>query len=207
MSLIEAETTVRVQGDRYAAVDPFKHAVSVVGLGPIGIECIARHASDGFRVVGVDVSLEKVRALKAGESSIITGVVAERLAGGVRQRRIEATQNIVAAVIDTDVTLLPVSGSDMTFVRQASRAIGQALSIKSGYHVVVLCGFVDAPGIVETVAVECSTASGKKLGVDFGICVVPEGSADEDASDGGLIRASDSHAARWVAPLFASQLG
>ena len=209
MQLIEADTDLREAKAAHDAIEPYKPSISIVGLGPIGVECVAGYAGQGFRVVGVDIDLAKIRAVKDGKSPLADGRCGEAIADGVARGRIEATQNIVAAVVDTDVTMMPVSGSDMAFVRAASRAIGQALSLKDGYHAIVLTGFTEAEGIVETVARECGTASGKRLGVDFGICVSPELWRSEDAAvdDGwparSMVRASDAQAAQVVAPLFA----
>lgn len=211
MELIEADEKLRAAPLPLPGKlgEPFVPSISVIGLGPIGVECVAVHATQGCRVIGVDIDLAKVRALKEGKSPLADARGADAIADGVASGRIDATQNIVAAIMDSDVTMLPVSGSDMAFVRQASRAIGQALSLKGGYHAIVLTGFTEAEGIVETVARECGIASGKRLGVDFGICVSPElwRGADVAADDGWpmrpLIRASDARAARMVEPLFA----
>lgn len=206
MSLNDAGLDERVtlaSPDATDAVDETQPSISVIGLGPIGVDCIAGYAGKGYRVVGVDIDFAKVRALKDGQSPL-GEQGATLIAAAARKGLVEATQNIVAAVIDTDVTMLPVSGSDMAFVRAASRAIGQALSLKDGYHAIVLTGFTDATGIVETVARECSTASGKRLGVDFGICISPDLWREELAGEvvpRPLIRASDSRAARLVEPL------
>lgn len=209
MSLIEAERQARGAPTPGNAKGPSHTSISVVGLGPIGIECVTEYVAKGYRVVGVDVDLAKVRALKDGKSPFADERGGEAIADGVRLGLVEATQNIVAAVIDTDVTMLPVSGADMAFVRAASRAIGQALSLKDGFHAIVLTGFSDGAGIVETVARECATASGRKLGADFGICVSPllwRGDAEVETGwpMRTLIRASDSRAARLVEPLLAA---
>ena len=128
-----------------ATVSQEKPSISVIGLGYVGAVSIACLAKLGFRMVGVDVSLEKVRAIKEGRSPIVEEQLGELLADGVAKGRVEATQNLVAAVLDTDVTFMSVGtptaadGScDLTYVRQASRAIGQAIALKSGFHVIVL---------------------------------------------------------------------
>jgi GDP-mannose 6-dehydrogenase len=158
-----------------------KPAISVVGLGYVGAVSMACLSHLGFRMVGVDVSLEKVRSIKAGESPIVEERLGDLLAEGVRAGRIDATQNLIAAVLDTDVTFLSVGtptskdgGCDFTYVRQASRAIGQALAMKSGYHVVVLRCSVPPGTTLDVVVPEVEAASGKKLGRDFGVCFNPE---------------------------------
>ncbi len=111
-----------------------KPAISVIGLGYVGAVSMACLAHLGFRMVGVDVSTEKVAAIAEGRSPIVEDRLGELLAEGVDSGLITATENLVAAVLETDVTFMSVGtptsadGScDLTYVRQAARAIGQAL--------------------------------------------------------------------------------
>ncbi|MCB1511487.1 MAG: UDP-glucose/GDP-mannose dehydrogenase family protein, partial [Hyphomicrobiaceae bacterium] len=120
-------------------------AISVVGLGYVGAVSMACLAHLGFRMLGVDVSPDKVEKIRNGESPIVEARLGELLDAGVAHGRIDATENLVAAVLNTDVTFLSVGtptaadGScDLTYVRQASRAIGQAIAMKSSFHLVVL---------------------------------------------------------------------
>jgi len=156
-------------------------SISVIGLGYVGAVSMACLAKLGFRMVGVDVSLEKVRAIKEGRSPIVEARLGELLAEGAESGRIDATQNLVGAVLNTDVTFLSVGtptaadGScDLTYVRQASRAIGQTIAMKSTFHVVVLRCSVPPGTTLEVVGPEIEKASGKRLGVDFGVCFNPE---------------------------------
>lgn len=156
-------------------------AISVIGLGYVGAVSMACLSHLGFRMVGVDVSFEKVRAIKEGRAPIVEERLGELLAEGVAEGRIDATQNLIAAVLDTDVTFMSVGtptsadgGCDFKYVRQASRAIGQALALKSERHVVVLRCSVPPGTTMDVVVPEIEAASGKTLGVDFGVCFNPE---------------------------------
>ena len=158
-----------------------KPSISVIGLGYVGAVSMACLAHLGFRMVGVDISLDKVRAIKEGRSPIVEARLGDLLREGVDAGLIDATQNLVAAVLDTDVTFMsvgtptsPNGDCDLTYVRQASRAIGQALSLKSGFHVIVMRCSVPPGTTLDCVAPEIEAASGKKMGVDFGVCFNPE---------------------------------
>ncbi len=198
----------------FEAEEP-KPSISVVGLGYVGAVSMACLSHLGFRMVGVDVSREKVEAINAGTSPIVEERLGELLDAGVRSRRIAATQNLIAAVLETDVTFLSVGtptskdgGCDFSFVRQASRAIGQALAMKQAYHVVVLRCSVPPGTTLDVVAPEIEQASGKRLGRDFGICFNPEflregvAVADFFAPPKTVVGASDTRAERTVAAIY-----
>ena len=197
------------------ARDEAKPSISVVGLGYVGAVSMACLAHLGFRMVGVDVSEEKVASIRKGRSPIVEERLGELLAEGVGDGRIDATRNLVAAVLATDVTFLSVGtptaadgGCDFTFVRQASRAIGQALAMKDGYHVVVLRCSVPPGTTLDVVVPEVETASGKKLGRDFGVCFNPEflregvAVADFFAPPKTVVGASDAQAEATVSAIY-----
>lgn len=178
--LLERAEGARVQAVGAAGAQDLP-SISVIGLGYVGAVSMACLAKLGFRMVGVDVSLEKVRAIKQGKSPIVEAQLGELLAEGASNGRIDATQNLVGAVLGTDVTFMSVGtptsadGScDLTYVRQASRAIGQAIALKSAFHVVVLRCSVPPGTTLDVVGPEIEKASGKRLGVDFGLCFNPE---------------------------------
>jgi GDP-mannose 6-dehydrogenase len=192
-----------------------KPAISVIGLGYVGAVSMACLSHLGFRMVGVDISREKVEAINEGRSPIVEERLGELLKEGVTNSRISATQNLVAAVFETDVTFLSVGtptskdgGCDFTYVRQASRAIGQAIGMKSGYHVVVLRCSVPPGTTLDVVVPEIEAASGKKLGPDFGVCFNPEflregvAVADFFAPPKTVVGASDTRAERTVTAIY-----
>ncbi|HPG88978.1 MAG TPA: nucleotide sugar dehydrogenase [Hyphomicrobium sp.] len=218
MSLYVSASDQHVESAAYEsaqAIEVSKPSISVIGLGYVGAVSMACLSHLGFRMVGVDVSREKVDAIGEGRSPIVEDRLGDLLEEGVRNERITATQNLVAAVVDTDVTFLSVGtptskdgGCDFTFVRQASRAIGQAIAMKSGYHVVVLRCSVPPGTTLDVVVPEIETASGKKLGADFGVCFNPEflregvAVADFFAPPKTVVGASDKRAERTVTSIY-----
>lgn len=217
MSMSSPLSEVLFKAECLPGLEPAKPSISVVGLGYVGAVSMACLSHLGFRMVGVDVSLEKVRAIKAGQSPIVEERLGELLAEGVAAGLIEATQNLVAAVLDTDVTFLSVGtptskdgGCDFTYVRAASRAIGQAIAMKSNYHVVVLRCSVPPGTTMDVVVPEIEAASGKTLGPDFGVCFNPEflregvAVADFFAPPKTVVGASDARAERTVTDIYAA---
>ncbi len=158
-----------------------KPAISVVGLGYVGAVSIACLSKLGFRMLGVDVTPTKIEAIKAGRSPIVEDRLEELLSDGVANGLVDATNNLIAAVLDTQVTFVSVGtptsedGScDLTYVRQASRAIGQAIAMKDSFHVVVLRCSVPPGTTLDVVAREIAATSGKALNEGFGVCFNPE---------------------------------
>jgi len=195
--------------------DVVKPAISVVGLGYVGAVSMACLSHIGFRMVGVDIAQGKVDLINSGRSPIVEERVGELLEEGVKGGLIAATENLVAAVLQTDVTLISVGtptaddGScDLTFVRNASRAIGRAIAMKSSYHVVVLRCSVPPGTTLDVVVPEIEKASGKNLGPDFGVCFNPEflregvAVADFFAPPKTVVGASDERASSTVTEIY-----
>jgi GDP-mannose 6-dehydrogenase len=157
------------------------HALSVIGLGYVGAVSIACFASLGFVVVGVDMSENKVRDIASGRTPIVEKDLGELLADGVARGKISATTDLRAAVRATSVTLLSVGTptgadgqADLTQVKAACRAIGEAIARKDAFHVVILRCSVP-PGTTSAVVIPAlEAASGKTVGEGFGVAFVPE---------------------------------
>ncbi|MEZ5854192.1 MAG: nucleotide sugar dehydrogenase [Hyphomicrobiaceae bacterium] len=190
-------------------------SISVIGLGYVGAVSMACLAHLGFRMVGVDISHDRVRSIKEGRAPIVEERLGDLLAEGVAEGRIDATQNLISAVLATDVTFMSVGtptakdgGCDFKYVREASRAIGQALAIKSSWHVVVLRCSVPPGTTLDVVVPEIEAASGKKLGIDFGVCFNPEflregvAVADFFAPPKTVVGTSDPRASETVAHIY-----
>ncbi|MEL6299780.1 MAG: nucleotide sugar dehydrogenase [Pseudomonadota bacterium] len=192
-----------------------KPSISVIGLGYVGAVSMACLAHLGFRMVGVDVARDKIDSIKAGKSPIVEERLEELLTEGVGNDLIDATDNLVGAVLETDVTFMsvgtptaPDGSCDLTYVRQASRAIGQAIAMKDTFHVVVLRCSVPPGTTLDVVGDEVAKASGKTLGVDFGLCFNPEflregvAVADFYAPPKTVVGSSDQRSERIVSRIY-----
>jgi len=192
-------------------------SMSVVGLDHAGVVSAACFAHLGFRVVGVDVCAEKVAHVAAGRSPVAEDRVDTFLSAGVGCGLVRATQNLVAAVLETDITFIclgletqPDGSCDLGPLLRAARAIGQALSMKSSYHVIVLRCRLPPGTTLGVVACEIQRASGRMLGPDFGVGFSPvlmrEGTAVADFFDPRkiVVGAFDQHVRTMVGSIFAS---
>ena len=156
-------------------------AVSIVGLGYVGAVSTACLASLGHRVVGVDIDAGKVESIASGHAPIHEAELGELLEAGVADGLVSATTDLADAVAATDVTFVSVGtptaedgGCDYRAIIASARAIGEGLTRKQGFHVVVMrCSI--PPGTTMGVMVpEIEAVSGLKAGRDFGVCFNPE---------------------------------
>ena len=140
--------------------------------------CLAR---DGHTVVGVDLDPNKLDLIRSGRSPIVEDGIQELTQQVVASGRVTVTNDVAAAVRDTDLTFVCVgtpssaNGSqDLTAVKRVMTTIGAALRAKSTFHSVVLRSTVQ-PGAVEAfVRPILEEASGKRADEHFGLCFQPE---------------------------------
>lgn len=154
-------------------------SISVIGLGKLGSPMVACFASKGYRVIGVDVDPTKVDAISRGIAPVFEPRLEELLQA--HKSRLSATQDIAAAVASTDVTFLvvatpsePGGGFSLRYVLPACEQIGLALRAKPGFHLVVLTSTVLPGNTGGPVQSALEQSSGKRAGVDFGLCYNPE---------------------------------
>jgi GDP-mannose 6-dehydrogenase len=155
--------------------------ISVFGLGYVGAVSLACLADNGHEVIGVDVNPLKVNIINEGRSPIIEHGLDELMCKGVESGTIRALTDSREAVHATELSIICVgtpsnaNGSlDLRYVQKVSYEIGEALAEKNAYHIVILRSTV-LPGTTEEVVIPAlEQASGKKFGVDFGVCFNPE---------------------------------
>lgn len=155
--------------------------VSVFGLGYVGSVSAACLAQAGHKVVGVDVNPIKVEIINDSRSPVIETGLSELVREQVAAGRLRATTDPMPTVLETDISLVCVgtpsnaNGSlNLDSVERVCRDIGHALEQKKSYHVVVVRSTL-LPGTTETLVIPTlELISGKKAGVDFGVCYNPE---------------------------------
>lgn len=155
--------------------------ISIFGLGYVGAVSAGCLARDGHTVIGVDPNQTKVDLINEGKTPIIEKDIGEMIAHAVSEGLLRATVDVGAAVRDSDLSLICVGtpsqlngNLDLSAVRKVCEQIGAALRDKDGFHVVVARSTM-LPGSMRSVVIPTlEEASGKKAGVDFGVCNNPE---------------------------------
>lgn len=155
--------------------------ISIFGLGYVGAVSAGCLASDGHTVIGVDPNKTKVDLINEGNSPIIEKDIGDMIARTVASGRLRATLDVRDAVLSSDISLICVGtpsqlngNLDLSHVRKVCQEIGHAIREKSSFHVVVARSTM-LPGSMRAVVIPAlEEASGKKAGVDFGVCNNPE---------------------------------
>ena len=155
--------------------------ISIFGLGYVGAVCTAALASRGHKVIGVDVSNEKIALINQGKSPIVEPGLEELLADGVAKGLIRGTTDVMEAMEESAISMICVGTPskrngdlELNYIESVCRDIGLALRNKSARHTIVVRSTV-LPGtvmnIVKPILEDCS---GKQAGVDFGLATNPE---------------------------------
>jgi GDP-mannose 6-dehydrogenase len=154
--------------------------ISIFGLGYVGCVGAACFAHMGHKVIGVDVSENKVNLINSGRPTIIERDIEELCKNGFDAGLLSATTDVNKAVLSTDISFIavgtPGSGHghlDLSYIYAVARQIGEALALKDSFHVVAIRSTV-MPGTNQAVAAIIAKASGKTAGEDFAVVSNPE---------------------------------
>ena len=189
--------------------------ISIFGLGYVGAISAGCLAQDGHQVLGVDPIQAKVDLIGRGYSPIIEAEIGEIIAEMVKTGRLRATNDPVQGVLETELSFVCVGtpsqsngNLDLRYIRRICEQIGGALRNKTERHTVVIRSTV-LPGTMRNIVIPIlEESSGKKAGVDFGVCSNPEflreGSAVRDfrSPPKTVIGAIDQASADLLASLY-----
>lgn len=184
--------------------------ISVVGLDIGGTLTIACLAHLGYRMVGIDLDAERIRDLETGSPGAADPRLEALLWEGASRGQIRATQNLAAAVLETDVTLISACDAALCtdWLRQTAASIGQAMAMKAAFHIIVLRTPVTPGSTMGTIAPAIERTSGKRVGSGFGLCLMPEFGRPATtvtrffSPERTLIGCSDERTAQTMATIF-----
>jgi GDP-mannose 6-dehydrogenase len=155
--------------------------ISIFGLGYVGVVSAGCLAKEGHAVVGVDPNKTKVDMINDAKSPIIEPDIGALISAAVSDGKLRATSDPVQSVLETDLSLIcvgtpsqPNGDLDLTHIRHVCEEIGRALRQKKERHVIA-CRSTMLPGSTHQVVIPTlEEYSGKRAGVDFGVCINPE---------------------------------
>ena len=155
--------------------------ICVLGLGYVGAVSAACLAQEGHEVIGVDPESRKVDLINAGKTPIIEkdvgSIIEQQMAAG----RLRATTDVSAAVEQADLSMVCVGTPsrangdiELKFVRRVCEQIGAALRHHHGAPAVVFRSTMLPGTMREVVIPTLEASSGRRAGVEFGVCINPE---------------------------------
>ncbi|MDX1693662.1 MAG: nucleotide sugar dehydrogenase [Ketobacteraceae bacterium] len=155
--------------------------ISIFGLGYVGAVCSAALSARGHRVIGVDLSQDKIDLINKGQSPIVEPGLQELIAKGIESGNLKGITDCEEAVRESDLSMVCVGTPskrngdlDLTFVEEVCRQIGFAMRDKASRHTVVIRSTVLPGSVLERVLPILEDCSGKRAGEDFGLAVNPE---------------------------------
>jgi UDPglucose 6-dehydrogenase len=154
-------------------------SISVIGLGKLGLCVAACFADKGFKVIGVDIDIERIEKINQGISPIQETGLAE-LVKKVKNN-LKVTQNYEQAILNSNVSFIVVATPSLAdgsfsneYLEKALHNIGEALKKKKEYHLVVVTSTVMPQTTDKVVKFLLEKISGKICGKGFGLAYNPE---------------------------------
>lgn len=154
--------------------------ISIFGLGYVGCVGIGCLASQGNKMIGVDVSDVKVDLINSGKPTIVEKDIEELIAKGYKDGKISATLDYKYAVKNSDISFICVGTPsaenghlNLNYIYQTAKEIGEALKDKDAFHIVVIRSTV-FPGTNAKISEIIENESGKHRNVDFAVVSNPE---------------------------------
>ena len=155
--------------------------ISIFGLGYVGAVSLACLARDGHRVIGVDIDPVKLDLIRNRKSPILEEGIQELMHDVVNSGRVSVTADAAQAMRDTELSFVcvgtpsaPNGSQDLTAILRLAEQLGAALAHKDEFHTIVIRSTVQPGTVEDKIEPILERASGKKAGVDFGVCFQPE---------------------------------
>lgn len=166
-------------------------AISVVGLGKLGLCLAACLAYKGQRVIGVDIDVQKIQSINNGQAPFYEPRLQDLLKQS--RERLTAVSSYDQAIRETNTTFIvvntpsePEGGYSLKYVNRVAESLGRALREKRDYHLVVLTSTVLPGSTEQSIRPILEDYSGKNCGEGFGLCYSPEFLALGNAVEGIL---------------------
>lgn len=166
--------------------------VAFVGLGYVGLCTASVLTAKGIRVIGIDIDRERIDKLSKGTAPFHEPGLTPMLKTAVKKQRILFSTDI-NAVVEAETSFITVGtpsnpdGSiNLSFVKEATKGLGSALTDSDHYHLVVVKSTVTPGTTSGTVQPILTSSSGKAIGEKLGLCSNPEFLAEGSAIKGTL---------------------
>jgi UDPglucose 6-dehydrogenase len=158
-----------------------RKTISIHGTGFIGLVCGCCFAVKGFKTINSTFNQKKCDLINNGVPPFFENGLEELLTDAVGSGNFSCVIGRDDAVEQSNISMIAVgtpmrsdNSIDLSFIEQTAEQLGKALRMKSEYHLIVVRSTV-VPGTTRNlVGKVIERESGKKMGVDFGLCMQPE---------------------------------
>ncbi|MGA7076301.1 MAG: nucleotide sugar dehydrogenase [Halobacteriota archaeon] len=151
--------------------------IAVIGMGYVGLPTAVNFAEQGFKVIGVNRTPEKVELINKGGCYLKDLNIDERVSGVVQSKNLTATTDTAEATRKSDAIVVtvptPITSDkrpDLSFIVAAGHEISKGL----GRGKLVVLESTVYPGVVDDVLKPALEQSGLQAGTDFGLSYCPE---------------------------------
>ena len=156
-------------------------SISIVGTGYVGLCTAVVFASKGYKVITSEQDHEKAASINEGIPPFFEPGLEDLLQRVLKENNLRCVLTSEEAILNTDVTFITVGtpnkpdGSiDLQYIERSAQEIGEALKKKETYHLLAVKSTV-VPGTTENIVkATIEKYSGKRCGINFGLCVNPE---------------------------------
>lgn len=155
--------------------------ISIIGCGYVGLTTGLALAELGNEIILVDVIEEKLNNIKEMRSPFYEPGVDDMLVKHVSSGAITTSMDVVDAVSGSQVTIIavgtpsnPDGSMNDSYIKEASKNIGEALKVKDDFHVIVMKSTVVPDTTNVTIRSIVEEVSGKMSGKGFGLAMCPE---------------------------------
>ena len=190
-------------------------AISIVGMGYVGLATAVCFANAGYPVLGVDIDSAKVKTISSGTSPIHENAIESLLKRSLRSKNFSISTDLEKAIAASKITFVTVGTPsrtngdiDLKYVEGAIHSIAKSIGAKKDYHLVVVKSTIVPGTTSETILPLMKRVSGKAFPRDFGLCFNPEllreGSAVEDTlhPDALIIGSQDERSSKFLLSLY-----
>jgi UDP-N-acetyl-D-mannosaminuronic acid dehydrogenase len=150
-----------------------KQKICIIGLGYIGLPAAAMFASNGHKVIGVDINNEVIDALEKGEVIIEEPYLKNMVQQGVASGNLiasKAPQEADAFIIAVPTPLAKDKKADMSLVKKAAESIVPYLEKGN----IVILESTSPTGTVKNLIIPILKKSGLKIGEELYVGYCPE---------------------------------
>jgi len=161
----------------------YKHKVSILGTGFIGLCSAACFAGKDIQVLASTHNEKKAKMINDGKAPFYEADLQEIMDDikANKPKLLQCLLDPVKAVLETDISMITQGtpmredkSIDLGYIESTAKEIGEALKQKDKYHLVVVRSTV-VPGTTRNLVGKIITeVSGKVPGKDFGLCMQPE---------------------------------